>query len=52
MKFSRPEFTGVGSLSLLQRIFNPEIEPGSPAVQADCLPTELPGKPAMQETMV
>ena len=38
--------TGVGSLSLLQGIFpNPEIEPRSPALQADSLPTELPGKP-------
>ena len=24
---------------------NPEIEPGSPALQADSLPSELPGKP-------
>ena len=24
---------------------DPGIEPGSPALQADCLPTELPGKP-------
>ena len=24
---------------------NPEIEPRSPALQADCLPSELPGKP-------
>ena len=24
---------------------NPEIEPGSPALQLDSLPTELPGKP-------
>ena len=24
---------------------NPGIEPGSPALQADSLPTELPGKP-------
>ena len=32
----------VGSLSDLP---NPEIEPGSPALQADSLPTELSGKP-------
>ena len=25
---------------------NPEIEPGSPALQADSLPTELQGKPS------
>ena len=24
---------------------NPGIEPGSPALQADCLPSELPGTP-------
>ena len=30
----------MGSLSLL-----PGIEPGSPALQADSLPAELPGKP-------
>ena len=35
--------TGVGSLSLLQ-----EIEPVSPALQADSLPTELSGKPLSQ----
>ena len=34
--------SGVGSLSDLP---NPEIEPGSPALQADSLPTELSGKP-------
>ena len=27
---------------------NPGIEPGSPALQADSLPTELPGKPQLQ----
>ena len=36
--------TGVGSLSLLQGIFpDPGIEPRSPALQADSLPTELSG---------
>ena len=36
----------VGSLSLLQRIFlTQESKPGSPALQADSLPAELPGKP-------
>ena len=35
---------GVGSLSLLQQITDPEIELGSPAFQADSLPTELSGK--------
>ena len=39
--------TGVGSLSLPSpRHFpNPEIEPRSPALQADSLPAEPPGKP-------
>ena len=38
--------TGVGSLSLLQgNLPNPGIEPRSPALQADSLPTELSGKP-------
>ena len=37
--------TGVSSLFLLQGIFsNPWIEPGSPALQADSLPTVLSGK--------
>ena len=37
---------GLGSLSLLQGIFPTlGIEPGSPALQVDSLPTELPGKP-------
>ena len=36
---------GVGSLSLLQWILlTPGIEPGSPALPADSLPTELSGK--------
>ena len=42
----KPKNTGVGSLSLLQQIFqNPGIKPGSPALQAYSLPAELPGKP-------
>ena len=57
--------TGVGSLSLLQGIFpiqgsnlgrsnpadlpDPGIKPGSPALQADSLPTELSGKPVMYD---
>ena len=35
-----------GSLSLLQGgLLNPGIEPRSPALQADSLPSEPPGKP-------
>ena len=38
--------TGVGSLSFLQgNLSNPGIEPGSPALQANSLLTELSGKP-------
>ena len=37
--------TGVGSLSLLQGIFNPGIKLGSPALQVDSLPAEPQGLP-------
>ena len=37
--------TEVGSLSLLQGIFNPVIEPRSPALHAESLPVEPQGKP-------
>ena len=33
----RPKNTGMGSLSLLQRIFDPGIDPGSPVLRADSL---------------
>ena len=37
--------TGVGCHSLLQGdLPDPGIKPGSPALQADSLPSELPGK--------
>ena len=36
---------GVGSHSLLQDLPNPGIKPRSPALQADSLPSEPPGKP-------
>ena len=43
-----PKHTGVGSLSLLQLIFpTGGIEPWSPALQVDSLPTELSGKPQL-----
>ena len=44
----KPKNTGVGSLSLLPSpadLPHPGIEPGSPALQVDSLPTELWGKP-------
>ena len=37
--------TGVGSRSLLQGIFPTQGSNRSPALQADSLPAELPGKP-------
>ena len=41
--------TGVGSLSLSPGdLPNPGIQPGSPALQEDSLPTELPGRPSRQ----
>ena len=41
----KPKNTGVGSLSLLQQnLPDPGIEPGSPTLEVDSLPTELPGK--------
>ena len=46
----KPKNTGVGSLSLLQGIFQTqESNPGSPALQADSLPTEpdIVGFPVM-----
>ena len=39
--------TGVGCHALLQgNLPNPGIEPGSPALQVDSSPAELPGKPS------
>ena len=49
MEFSKQEywsglpFPSPGDLS------NPGIEPRSPVLQADTLPSELPGKPRLQE---
>ena len=36
--------TGVGCHALLQGLPTPGIEPRSPTLQADSLPSELPGK--------
>ena len=44
--------TGVSCHSLLQGNFpNPEIKPGSSALQTDSLPSELPGKPVVVHTI-
>ena len=45
----KPNNTGVGSLSLLQGLSDPGIEPGSPSLQEDSLPAELPRKPRERE---
>ena len=37
--------TGLGGHALVQGIFHPEIEPRSPTLQADSLPSEPPEKP-------
>ena len=43
----------MGSLSLLQGdLPDPGIKPGSPSLQADSLPAELPGKPLSEATLV
>ena len=43
-----PRILQLGSLSLFQgNLPDPEIEPGSPALQAESLPAELPGKPVL-----
>ena len=40
-----PKNTGVGRLSLLHgNLLDPGIKPGSPVLQVDSLPPELPGK--------
>ena len=42
----KPKNTGVGRLSLLQRVFlTQELNQGSPALQVDSLPAELLGRP-------
>ena len=45
MEFSRQEYWSGLPCPSPGDLSDPEIEPGSPALQADSLPTELPGKP-------
>ena len=45
MGFSRYEYWSGLPFSSPGDLPNPEIEPRSPALQADSLPSELPGKP-------
>ena len=45
MEFSRQEYWNGLPLPSPRDLPDPGIEPGSPALQADSLPSELPGKP-------
>ena len=45
MEFSRQEYQSRLPFSSLGDLPNPGIEPRSPALQADSIPSELPGKP-------
>ena len=45
MEFSRPEYWSGYPFPFPGDLPDPGIEPGSPALQADSLPVELPGKP-------
>ena len=45
MEFSRPEYCSGQLIPSPTDLPNPGIEPESPALQADSLPTELSGKP-------
>ena len=45
MKFSRQEYWSELPFPFPGDLSNPVIEPGSPALQADSLPSEPPGKP-------
>ena len=45
VEFSRPEYWSGQPFPSPEDLPNPGIEPRSPALQADSLPAELPGKP-------
>ena len=45
MEFSRPEYWSWQPFPSPEDLANPGIEPMSPALQADSLPAEPPGKP-------
>ena len=45
MEFSRQEYWSGFPFPFPEDLPDPGIEPGSPALQADSLPTELSGKP-------
>ena len=45
MRFPRYEYWSRLPFPSLEDLPDPEIEPGSPALQAECLPYEVLGKP-------
>ena len=45
MEFSRPEDWSAEPFLSPGDLPNPGVKPGSPALQVDSLPAELPGKP-------
>ena len=45
MEFSRQEYWSGLPFPSPGDLPDPEVEPGSPVLQADSLPSELPGKP-------
>ena len=49
MEFSRQEYWSGLPFPSPEDLPNPGIEPGSPALQADALPSELLGKPLLGE---
>ena len=48
MEFSRPEYWSRWPIPSPGDLPNPGIEPGSPALQVDSLPAELPGNPTLK----
>ena len=48
MEFPKPEYWSGQHFPPPGDLANPRIEPGSPALQADCLPDELPGITVLQ----
>ena len=48
MEFSRQEYWSGWPFPTPEDLLDPGMEPGSPALQADSLPSELPGKPKFE----
>ena len=48
MEFSRPEYWSGSPFPSSEDLPNPGIETGSPPLQLDSLPAELPGKPKVK----